>query len=70
MRTLNAEMQAQLESNDIEFYELVTPDKLVERGNSKNSGECHLSGVITRTGGHMKELKSEITMRYTLSTNP
>ncbi len=34
VRTLNAEMQAHLESNEIEFYELVTPDKLVERANS------------------------------------
>ena len=34
VRTLNAEMQAQLESNEVEFYELVTPDKLFERGNS------------------------------------
>ena len=32
VRTLNAEMQAQLESYEIEFYELVTPEKLVERG--------------------------------------
>ena len=33
VRTLNAEIQAQLETNEIEFFELVTPDKLVERGN-------------------------------------
>ena len=32
VRTLNAEMQAQLDSYEIEFYELVTPEKLVERG--------------------------------------
>jgi hypothetical protein len=32
VRTLNAEMQAQLESYEIEFYELITPEKLVERG--------------------------------------
>ena len=32
VRTLNAEMQAQLESYEIEFYELVTQEKLVERG--------------------------------------
>ena len=29
---LNAEMQAQLDSYEIEFYELVTPEKLAERG--------------------------------------
>ena len=28
VRTLNAEMQAQLDSYEIEFYELVTPEKL------------------------------------------
>ena len=32
VRTLNAEMQAQLDSYEIEFYELVTPEKLAERG--------------------------------------
>ncbi len=32
VRTLNTEMQAQLDSWEIEFYELVTPEKLVERG--------------------------------------
>ena len=32
VRTLNAEMQAQLASYEIEFYELVTPEKLAERG--------------------------------------
>ena len=32
VRTLNAEMQAQLDSYEIEFYELVTPEKLTERG--------------------------------------
>ena len=32
VRTLNAEMQAQLDSYEIEFYELVTPEKLIERG--------------------------------------
>ena len=31
VRTLNAEMQAQLDSYEIEFYELVTPEKLAER---------------------------------------
>ena len=32
VRTLNAEMQAQLDSYEIEFYELVTSEKLAERG--------------------------------------
>ena len=32
VRTLNAEMQAQLDSYEIEFYELVTPEKPAERG--------------------------------------
>ena len=32
VRTLNAEMQAMLESYEIEFFELVTQEKLVERG--------------------------------------
>ena len=32
VRTLNAEMQAQLDSYEIELYELVTPEKLAERG--------------------------------------
>lgn len=32
VRTLNAEMQAMLDSYEIEFYELVTPEKLTERG--------------------------------------
>ena len=32
VRTLNADMQAQLVSYEIEFYELVTPEKLAERG--------------------------------------
>ena len=32
VRTLNAEMQAQLDSYEIEFYELVTPERLAERG--------------------------------------
>ena len=32
VRTLNADMQAQLDSYEIEFYELVTPEKLAERG--------------------------------------
>ena len=32
VRTLNAEMQAQLDSYEIEFYELVTLEKLAERG--------------------------------------
>ena len=35
VRTLNAEMQAQLDSYEIEFYELVTPEKLAERGSHK-----------------------------------
>ena len=32
VRTLNAEMQAMLDSYEIEFFELVTQEKLVERG--------------------------------------
>ena len=32
VRTLNAEMQPQLDSYEIEFYELVTPERLAERG--------------------------------------
>ena len=32
VRSLNAELQAQLDSYEIEFYELVTPEKLIERG--------------------------------------
>ena len=32
VRTLNAEMQAQLDSYEIDSYELVTPEKLAERG--------------------------------------
>lgn len=32
VQTLNAEMQAILESYEIEFFELVTQEKLVERG--------------------------------------
>ena len=32
VRTLNGEMQAMLTSYEIEFYEMVTPEKLAERG--------------------------------------
>ncbi len=32
VRTLNAEMQAMLNSYEIEFYEMVTSEKLSERG--------------------------------------